>query len=143
MTGRRRFIVKLAAAVLAGIPLTVVPAFYLAWGFFAGLEGMTAAPGARTVEAGALTFAWSVGGILGIAGFWAWVFLRRSARQKTRNLVAVLLAAGLASLAAAAFPPGSTEGILMAIGAAVALAVPMLLLLKPRLPWNPDRPDPA
>jgi hypothetical protein len=143
LTGKRRFAVKLAAALLAGLPLTIVPAFYLAWGFFAGIEGVFGPPRERAVQAGALTLVWSLGGILGIAGFWAWVFLARNARQKVRNLIAVLLAAGIAALASAAFPLPSGEGILLALGALLALAVPCLLLLKPRLSWNPDRPDAA
>lgn len=143
MTGSRRFAVKLAAALLAGLPLTAVPAFYLAWGLFAGIEGVFAPPQGRAVQAGALTLTWSLAGILGIAGFWAWVFLARNARQKVRNLVAVLLAAGIACLAAAAFPLRSGEGILLSLGAFLALAVPCLLLLKPHLSWNPDRPDAA
>lgn len=143
MAGTRRFVVKLAAALLAGLPLTLLPAFYLAWGLFAGVEGVLSPPQGRAVQAGALTLMWSLGGILGIAGFWAWIFLARNARQKVRNLIAVLLVAGIASLASAAFPLPSGEGILLALGALLALAVPCVLLLKPKLSWNPDRPDGA
>ncbi len=143
MSGTRRFIVKLAAALFAGLPLTLLPAFYLAWGLLAGAEGVFAPPQGRAVQAGALTLLWSLAGILGIAGFWAWVFLARNARQKVRNLIAVLLVAGIACLASAAFPSPSAAGILLALGAFLALAVPCLLLLRPDLSWNPDRPDGA
>ena len=143
MSRTRRFVVKLAAALLAGLPLTLLPAFYLAWGLFAGIEGVIAPPQGRAVQAGALTLMWSLAGILGIAGFWAWIFLARNARQKVRNLIAVSLVAGIACLASAAFPPPSGEGILLALGALLALAVPCLLLLRPNLSWNPDRPDGA
>jgi len=143
VSGTRRFLVKLAAALLVGVPFTLLPAFYLAWGLFAGIEGVFAPPKVRAVEAGALTLMWSLGGILGILGFWAWIFLARNARQKVRNLIAVTLAAGLASLLAASLPPQGIEGWLFLTGGLVAIGVPMLLLLKPRLSWNPDRPDAA
>lgn len=143
MTGIRRFLVKGAAALLVGVPFTLIPAFFLAWGLFAGLEGLFAPPKVRAVQAGALTLMWSLAGILGILGFWAWVFLARNARRKVRNLIAVTLAAGLASLLSAGVPPEGVEGWLFLAGGLAALGVPMLLLLKPHLSWNPDRPDPA
>ncbi|MBK8322873.1 MAG: hypothetical protein IPL06_09065 [Betaproteobacteria bacterium] len=143
MNGTRRFLVKLSAALLVGVPLTLLPAFFLAWGLFAGIEGLFAPPQVRAVEAGALTLMWSLAGILGILGFWAWIFLARQARQKVRNLIAVTLAAGLASLLSAGLHAQGTEGILFLAGGLVAIGVPVLLLLKPRLSWNPDRPDPA
>ena len=82
MTGARRLLVKLAAALLVGVPITLIPAFFLAWGFFAGIEGLFAPPKVRAVQAGALTLMWSLAGILGILGFWAWIFLARNARQE-------------------------------------------------------------
>ena len=141
MTGARRLLVKLAAALLVGVPITLIPAFFLAWGFFAGIEGLFAPPKVRAVQAGALTLMWSLTGILGILGFWAWIFLARNARQKVRNLIAVTLATGLASLLSAGLHGQGTEGILFLAGGLVALGLPMLLLLNPRLSWNPDRPD--
>ena len=53
MTGARRLLVKLAAALLVGVPITLIPAFFLAWGFFAGIEGLFAPPKVRAVQAGA------------------------------------------------------------------------------------------
>lgn len=142
MKGPWRLAAKLGAAVLVGLPLTLLPAFYLLWGLFASLEGLFGSQQQpRVVEAGALTLAWSAGGLLGIAGFWAWVFLARAARQKVRNLVAVLLLAGAASLLSSGLHrQGGTGWLALAAGLA-AMGVPMLLLLKPHLPWNPDRPD--
>ena len=139
----RRFLAKLAAAILVGLPLTVLPSFLLLWGLLAGLEGLFGPPAERTVRMGALTLAWSIGGFLGILGFWAWIFLARNARPKVRNLIAVMIVAGIASLLAFAFPFDSAEGVAIAAAGLVALGTPVLLLLRPGLRWNPDRPDPA
>lgn len=96
---------KLAAAAAVGIPVTlllVVPALFVAAlgavGIVHVIAGTTSADDPGDAAFVTAWFAWGVAGVLGITGFWLWVFASDRWTARTRVLIAVLILLGTLSV---------------------------------------------
>ena len=139
----RRALVKAAFAVVVGVPgtLVFVPVIALALVTFVTsvlgvMIGNTA--GSAPVRGALLALVWSAGGLAGLIGFWAWVFMRPGAPPKARVAIACCIGAGMCAVAPFALG-GELLGGLALIGLAAGAAIGAWLVF-PAAPLNPDMP---
>jgi hypothetical protein len=131
----RKIVIKGLIAVLFGLPGTLLFVPVIALGIFTG--GLLLLQGPNFFGS-IVTLAWGVSGLVGLAGFWAWVFLRDNISAKGRIIIAACIFSGMCAVV----PFISGEGIfsfLAVLGSVVGFII-FLWLLAPKLPLNPDSP---
>jgi hypothetical protein len=156
----QRAITKGTIALLLGLPVTVflLPAVcYLLYSGVLLLWGATREPWTTNLAGALFWFSWALGGILGLTGFWLWMFSTPDASRIYRFITAVFVLAGVCS-AAPLVPAGiglgfsdqargeyvlSTAVIAVLSTAVIGLAcvagvVICLWLVAPGFPCNPD-----
>ncbi len=137
-----RLIVKSLLAVFIGLPFTASIGFLALVGLFSGIASITEAPGVRNVGGGIAIAIWAGAGVLGLIGFWLWIFIPRSAGVVRRRITAGLIFAGIASVSVLALSGEPALGTLAVIGMVVGCVI-IAWLLKPDLRGNPDAPLPV
>jgi hypothetical protein len=129
----RKIVIKGTIAVLFGLPGTLLFVPVIALGIFTG--GMLLVEGSNLFGS-AVTLGWGLAGLVGLAGFWAWVFLRDNPSAKGRIGIAACIFSGICAVV----PFISGDGIFsfLAVLGSVAGLIICLWLLVPKLPLNPD-----
>lgn len=141
MIPTRRTLVRAIFAVVVGVPgtLVFVPVIALALSVF--LTGVLGAVMGYSAESGPmrgalLALAWGGAGVIGLIGFWAWVFMRRGTSRRGRTAIACCVGAGMCAVAPFALG-GDLLGTLAVNGLVAGTAI-CAWLLFPRAPLNPD-----
>lgn len=129
--------VKAAIAVVAGIPGTVL---------FAPLLSVPLLTGARSlfdwqsVQQGLLFFVWGLAGVIGLVGFWVWVFTRPPISQRRRVLLIASVLAGVCAVFPVTLGANIYVSSLAIFGTVTGLVICFWLVL-PNSPLNPDARD--
>lgn len=139
MTISRRALIKGGIAVLVGVPVT---ALYLPFavivivaGGAASLDAIPQGP-LKMLKAGALAL-WGFAGLVGLLGFWAWMFSRASISRSRRTVLAICIFIGVCAVFPLVGTVSYVYAALTALGCAVGLIICGWLVL-PNLPLNPD-----
>ena len=132
----RRVILKSAIAVVLGLPGTVLFLPLLALGVVGGLLAIVQALASETGStislvllevAPALT--WGLAGLVGLMGFWAWVFVPESITARGRIVIALCVFVGVCSVAPFIFFPSLLHSALAALGTLLGMAICLWLVL--------------
>lgn len=137
-----RLLVKALLAIFVGLPFTAGIGFLAVVVLFSGAASIMEAPGVRNIGAGVVVIIWAGAGVLGLIGFWLWIFIPRAAGVVRRRITAALIFSGIASVSVLALSGEAALGTLAVIGMVVG-GVLIAWLLKPDLRGNPDAPLPA
>lgn len=139
MTISRRALIKGTIAVLVGVPVTALylplVIIVIMLGGAAGFEAIPQGP-LKTLEVGALAL-WGFAGLVGLLGFWAWVFSRTNISASRRIVLAICIFIGVCAVFPLAGVGSYVYVALAALGCAVGLIICGWLVL-PNLPLNPD-----
>lgn len=132
-----RLIVKGFLAVLVGLPITLVVGFWATVALFTGIASISEVPGVRNIGGGVAIIAWAGSGLLGLTGFWMWIFMPRSAGRMRRVINAVFIIGGIAAASVLAMSEEPVLTTFAIVGIVTGLIV-VAWCLKPELRGNPD-----
>ena len=122
MNSRRWNATKWYLAILVGVPFTILGAFYVITGvMFSALALIEI-----DTTAGILPLLWCLAGLMGLIGFWLWVFQPPQPSKRQLSIHAVLVALGVAAMAPLAISDGSILAIAGMLAGAVVVAQPLL-----------------
>ena len=96
MNSGRRSVIKWCFAVLVGAPVTWHGASYVAVGFMLSVVFLIE-PGVDSVTL-AMILLWCFAGLLGLVGFWLWVFQPQRPSKRQRMVHATLVALGVVAV---------------------------------------------
>jgi hypothetical protein len=140
---RRSRLIKGAIAIFVGLPGTVTLFPLAAMMSLAAITGFASEiieGRLQDVGGGLLLFAWSTAGVVGVLGFWAWIFAARRLSQRGRRIAAACVLAGIAAVSPLAFD-GGWISMLAILGLIFGLLI-CRWLLRPGTLADPDGPTP-
>jgi hypothetical protein len=105
-----------------GVPVTILGAFYVVTGvMFSALALIEI-----DTTAGSVPLLWCIAGLLGLIGFWLWVFQPPQPSKRQLVIHAVLVALGVAAMAPLAVSDGSILAIAGMLAGAFVVAQSLL-----------------
>ena len=122
MNSRQWSATKWYLAILVGVPVTILGGFYVITGV------MFSALALIEIDIGAaiMPLFWCLAGLLGLVGFWLWVFQPPQPSKRQLAIHAVLVALGVAAMAPLAMSGGSILAIAGMLAGTVVIAQSLL-----------------